>query len=300
MAKVKPHHLNKAIKIRIYPNPQQETFIKQSCGNSRYIYNHFLGISKQSKYTSYQDQTKELTELKQDVATEWLQRSNAQSLQQTLKQLGVGYKRFFKGTSSYPTFKKRSNGGSFTVPQSFKLDPRKNTLTLPKMGPMKAIYHRSLKSFKVKSVAVTMTPTGKYYASLQGEHYIKEAVIDKTITGKVVGHDLGLKDMLISSDGKSTNLVKPLRAYINSQEQLGKLQSQLAKKSKGSVRYKKLRLRIAKLHEHITNQRKDFIHKLSHTLVSENQANFFETLCVKEMVKTSRMAKPILDAGWLE
>jgi len=149
---------------------------------------------------------------------EWLKIGPSASLQQSLKDLETSYKRFFKGIANYPTFKKRVNGGSFRLPQHFGINVRRSSITIPKLKtPIKAVFHRSLKNFLVKSITISRTPSGKYYASLQGELKAKEPTPSKVITGVVAGHDLGLKQLSVYSDGTSSALsgwVKPLGRLV--------------------------------------------------------------------------------------
>jgi len=293
--------INKAFRVRIYPTKDQAQFIKQSCGNSRFIYNYGLELrskayQKDKTSLSYKDTAAVLKPLKQ--INPWLALGPAAALQQSLRDLDIAYTRFFKGHGRYPKFKCRTSGGSFRIPQHFNINTKHNNITLPKVSaPIKAVFHQSLKDFKVKSMTISVTPSGKYYASLQGEYKAKELRPSKVISGSVVGHDLGLNKLLISSDGSSST---PLKAYVKSQVKPRSLQRSLNKKKRGSVRYNKARIKVARLHEHIGNQRLDYLHKLSSRLVGENQANFFEDLNIKSMTHRSYLAKSILDSGWGE
>lgn len=157
---------HKAYKFRLYPNRQQQQFLAKCFGCSKFVYNHFLRLTTDvyadcKKSLRYKEWAKLLTSLKKEF--EWLKEVNSQSLQQTLKDLETAYVRFFQGLAKFPTFKKRSNRQLFRVPQYFYMT-ESATLKLPKMPPIKIVIHREIER-KIKSVTISKTPSGKYYAS---------------------------------------------------------------------------------------------------------------------------------------
>ena len=294
--------IQKSFKYRIYPTAEQERAFASHFGQARFVYNHFLreridyyaenkGGEKQS--LNYHDTSKMLTELKKDPEFFWLKGSNAQSLQQSLRHLDTAYTRFFKGKTEFPKFKKKGNKQSVSIPQKFYIDTEVQKLRIPKMAPLKIVLHRPTEG-KMKSVTIFKMPSGRYFASILCEIKID---VEPKQAGKEIGIDLGLKSFLVTSDGETINSPKFLR---QSEKKLKRLQRQLSKKVKGSNRRNKARIKVACIHERITNQRNDFLHKLSHRLVAENQGIFAESLNVKGMVKNHCLAKSISDAAWSE
>lgn len=294
--------INKAFRYRIYPSEDQKKTLINKFGQARFVYNYFLrkridyyaaNKGKEKQSLNYHDTAKMLTELKQQAEFPWLNESNSQSLQQSLRDLDAAYSHFFNDGARFPVFKKKRNKQSFRVPQFFTLDTEHGCLQIPKMKPIKTIFHRKPEG-TAKSITISMSPSGKYFASVFCE-------IEKTIKpkrrGSQIGIDLGLKSFLVTSNGERIEAPKLLRT---SEQKLKHLQRRLSRKKKGSQNRNKARIKVACLHEKITNQRNDFLHKLSHRLVSKNQAIFAENLNVKGMVKNHCLAKSVSDSGWGE
>ena len=283
---------NKAYKFRLYPNQEQQQFLAKCFGCSRFLYNHFLRLTTDvyadcQKSLRYQEWAKLLTSLKKEF--EWLKEVNSQALQQTLKDLETAYSRFFKGLAKFPTFKKRSNRQSFRVPQHFSIT-EKGKLKLPKMSPIKMVIHREIKG-DIKNVTVSKTPSGKYYASIVTELDIPKAPLN----GKKIGMDLGIKDFCITN--KPEKFENP-RYFQRSLRRLKIRQRRLSRKVKGSNNKRKARVRVAKIHEKVANQRLDYQHKISLKLTGENQVISCEDLNIKGMVKNRKLAKQISDVAW--
>ena len=294
--------INKAYDFRIYPTKAQAVEFAHHFGQARFVYNFFLrkridfyvaNKGKEKQGLNYCDTAKMLTGLKKQPETLWLQESNAQVLQQSLRQLDVAYNNFFNNRAAFPKFKKKQVKQSLTVPQGFKFDPEKRQLVIPKMTPFKIVNHREVEG-TIKHVTIKKNPSGKYFACLACE-------IEKTVkpkrTGGEVGIDLGIKTFLVTSENES---VEPPKLLRKSEEKLKRLQRLLSRKVKGSNRRNKAKIKVARIHETISNQRKDFLHKLSYRLVSENQAIYAEDLNVKGMVANHCLAKSIADASWSE
>lgn len=234
-----------------------------------------------------------LPELKKMEEFAWLSEIPSQVLQESVLNLDKAFKRFFKGLGGYPRFKKKSSGGSFQLPQ-----PK-----LRMQGENKALLHLPLlKSWArvdlyreidgvVKGATITKSPSGKWELSLV-VHGRKEKL---RVTSHMVGIDLGLKDFAINSNGVKTKAPNYLR---KAEVRLKRAQRSLSRKQKGSNNFKKQKLKIARLHELVSNQRKDFVHKLSRRIVDENQVICLETLRVKNMVRNRHLSKSISDAGW--
>ena len=283
---------NKAYKFRLYPNQEQQAFLAKCFGCSRFVYNHFLRLTTDvyadcKKSLRYKEWAKLLTHLKKEF--EWLKEVNSQSLQQTLKDLESAYVKFFKGKAKFPKFKKRSNKQSFRVPQHFSIR-EKGKLKVPKMTSIKMVIHREIEG-QIKSVTISKTASGKYYASIVTELEIPKAHLN----GERIGLDLGLKDFVITS--KPEKFPNP-RYFQRSLRGLKIRQRRLSRKIKGSNNRKKARVIVAKIHEKVANQRLDYQHKISLKLTCENQAISCEDLNIKGLVKNRKLAKQISDVAW--
>ena len=286
----------RARKYRIYPTNSQKELIHKHCGSVRFLYN----LALETKTMAYlgskvnlsrYDLQKQVVDLKKELP--WLKETNSQSLQVALLDLDTAYSNFFKGRADFPKFKKKSNRGSFNVPQNVIV--KNNLLIIPKFKEgIKIKLHRDLVG-TIKQATISFTPTGKYFVSIlcdTGE----ESPVKKPIEEKnTIGVDLGIKDFLVTSEGEVIDNPKFLR---NSIQRLKVLQRRASKKQKGSNNRKKANLKVAILHEKITNQRKDFLHKVSTQLIRENQTICLETLSVKNMVKNHNLAQAISDASW--
>lgn len=294
--------INKAFQYRLYPTVEQGKILASHFGQARFVYNYFLrkridyyaankGHEKQS--LNYHDTAKMLTELKQQPKFAWLKESNSQSLQQSLRHLDTAYSHFFNDSFKFPGFKKKSRKQSFSVPQHFNIDTKTKLLYIPKLTPIKIVLHRPIEG-RMKSVTISKTPSGKYFTSVLCE-------IEKTVkpkqTGGEIGIDIGIKSFAVTSKGERIDAPKFLR---QSEEKLTRLQRLLSRKVKGSNKRNKMRIKVARIHDKISNQRNDFLHKLSHRIVSENQAIFAENLYVKGIMANRCLAKSVSDAGWSE
>jgi len=300
--------VNKAYKFRIYPDEMQKVFFAKHFGCVRFVYNHLLATRSNAYKNdgvsmSGMECKKLIPLLKKQDDYKWLKEVNSQSLQEAALNLEKSYKRFFDKSikAGYPSFKKKGNRESFSVPQHFSVDVQHNKIFIPKLKTgIKTVFHRSLKQVeKMCAITISMTPSGRYYASISVEEVVRhnKPVSKVARTTKTVGIDLGIKDFLIESNGAKINAPKCLR---KSEHKLAKAQRRLSRKQKGSLNYKKQRLRVAALYEKVANQRKDFLHKESKRIVSENQVIYLETLNVKGMMKNRHLSKAISDCGWSE
>ncbi len=282
---------NKAYKFRLYPNQEQQIFLAKCFGCSRFVYNHFLRLTTDvytdcKKSLRYKEWAKLLTSLKKEF--EWLKEVNSQALQQSLKDLETAYVRFFKGLAKFPRFKRRSNKQSFRVPQHFSITEDEK-LQLPKMTPLKMIIHREIEG-QIKSVTISQTSSGKYYASIVTECELPSS----PLKGEKIGLDLGLKEFAITS--KPEKFENP-RYFQRSLRGLKIRQRRLSRKDKDSKNRNKARIRVAKIHEKVANQRLDYQHKISLKLTCENQTISCEDLNIKGMVKNRKLAKQISDVA---
>lgn len=288
--------ITKTYKYRLYPSLQQEELLAKHFGCTRFVYNKFLALRQEQyrltgKSDNYYTQSNLLTQLKKEQEYKWLKDVNAQSLQHSLRHLEIAYTRFFTGKGGYPKFKKKNNRNSFTVPQFITL--KDNKLFIPKFkNGIKIKLHRELQS-KILFATISKTPTNKYFVSIT----VKQEYNSKEPTCKEVGIDLGIKDLVITSNGEKFKNNKYLLKY---EKELKKAQQHLSRKKNGSNRYEKQILKVALIHEKIANCRSDVLHKISHKLVINNDVVYIEDLNVKYMLKNHKLAKSISDCSFYE
>lgn len=281
-------------KFRLKPTKEQQELLNKHFGSVRWTYNYFLNQRKQEylnnkKSINYYDQAKELTELKRQEETEWLKETNSQSLQYSLKCLDQAYQNFFNKRTQFPRFKSRKSKNSFTVNQHVKNEGK--LIRFPKFNEgIKMIMEREIKG-KIKKATLSRTPTGKYFVSILTE--LEYQSVSKT--NQSVGIDLGLKDFLVLSNGTKIKNHRFLKHY---ERQLKLHQKHLSRKTYKSNRYERQRLKVAKIHEKITNSRMDLIHKTTSSLISDFDKIYLEDLNVKGMMKNHRLAKSIGDVSW--
>ena len=287
--------INRSYKFRLYPNKTQLDLLSRHFGCARFVYNYFLNQRKEQyrltgKSDNYYAQCKSLTELKKQKETEWLKEVSAQTLQFAIKCLEVAYINFFKKRAKFPKFKSKHSKNRFTISQYAYIS--NNRLFIPKFkGGIKCRIHREIKG-KIGRVTVSKTPSGKYFVSVfTEEEYITP--IEKS--GKSVGVDLGLKDFLITSEGEIFKNNRYTRKY---EKKLANAQRHLSRKKKDSRGFENKRLKVAKLHEKISNSRSDYLHKCSISLVRRYDTICIEDLNVKGMVRNHHLAKSISDASW--
>lgn len=281
----------KAYKYRLYPTNFQKELIAKHIGSCRFVYN----LALETKISAYLgskhnfspfDLIKQLPDLKKECV--WLKEVNSQSLQQSIHNMDIAFKLFFKG-AGFPKFKSKHKGTqSFSVPQNVIIE--NNLLIIPKFKKGISIrLHRPTKGI-IKSATISISPTGKYFASILCDTGIEtptKALITESTT---IGIDLGLKDFAVSSEGE----VFPNPKYLlKAQSKLKYIQRKYSK-NKG----KRTKQRLALLHEKVANQRKDFLHKVSTILIRENQTIALETLAVQNMVKNHNLAQAINDVSW--
>ncbi len=290
----------KAYKYRFYPNNQQKIQIAKTFGCCRFVYNQTLAYrkdiyEKEKKSVSKTDCNNYCNrELKKKY--EWLKEVDKFSLTNAIYSMDAAYQKFFKERAGYPKFKsKHNNHKSYTTNftnGNIAVDFQNSKVKLPKLKGVRVKLHRNFTG-QIKSATVSQVPSGKYYVSILVETENKEMPHTK----KKIGLDLGIKDLCITSDGMKYENPKTIRKY---ERKLTKLQRQLAHKKKGRSNYQKKRREIALCHEKITNTRKDYLHKVSHGIISENQVIVSESLRIKNMVKNHHLAKSITDVSWNE
>ncbi len=281
----------KAFKYRIFPTESQKELIAKHIGHSRYVYNLALEtknaayISAKHNYSAF-DLIKQLPELKKECP--WLKEVNSQSLQQAIQNMDIAFKNFFKG-ADFPKFKSKHKGKqSFSIPQNVIV--KNDLLIIPKFKEgIKMSLHRPTKG-TIKSATISITPTGKYFVSILCDTNIEMPIKVPITESTTIGIDLGIKDFAITSEGEVFENPKYLR---KAQSKLKYVQRKYSK-----YKGKRTKQRLALLHEKVVNKRKDFLHKLSSKLISENQTIALETLAVKNMVKNHNLAQAISDVSW--
>ncbi len=267
--------------------------LAKSFGSCRFFFNYALNLTSQTyketgKGLSRNEIINLLPGLKKEY--EWLKEPPSQALQQVALNLSSAFLNFFEGRGRYPRFKKKQNRQSIRLPQGCKLED--DYIRLPKIGKVFCKISRQ-PTGKLKSVTVSQTPSGQYYASCLFDNGAENP--KPSIEGKVVGIDLGISDFAITSDGSKHGSPSYYRKH---EQKLSKKQKELSRKQKGSNNRRKARVKVARVHEKITRCREDFLHKLSRNLVDDNQVCVVENLAVKNMVKNPKLAKSISDAGW--
>ncbi len=290
----------KAYKYRIYPNKEQKIQIAKTFGCCRFVYNQTLAYRKEKYGNSKESVTKTgcnnycNRELKKKY--EWLKEADKFALTNAIYNMDAAYQKFFKGHAGYPKFKsKHDNYKSYTTNftnGNIAADFGHGKIKLPKLKTVKAKLHRKFTG-KIKSATISQVPSGKYYVSV----LVETNQPQMQHTDKNIGLDLGIKDLCITSDGEKYENPKTIKRYG---KKLAKLQRQLAHKEKKSKNYYKQRRKIALCHEKIRNARKDYLHKVSHEIISENQVIVSENLQIRNMVKNHHLAKSITDASWYE
>src|SRR2546428_2563933 len=289
----------KAYKYRFSPSPEQKRLLAQTFGCCRYVYNWALRQRTDAYYQHgerlyYEGTAQRLVLLKKQEETMWLNTVSSVPLQQALRHLDQAFRTFFQCRAQYPSFKKKRNQQAATY-ASNAFTWKGHHLTLAKMdAPLEITWHRPLPDgCKPSSVTITQDEAERYFVSILVEEDIKPL----EVTPKMVGLDLGLKSMVITSDGQTSGNPK---FFAKDEKKLAKAQRRHAKKKKGSKNRAKARLKVARIHKKIADRRRDSQHQLSTHIIRENQVVCVESLAVKNMVQNHCLAKAISDVGWSE
>lgn len=290
--------LNKAYKFRIYPNEKQKVLINKTIGCTRFIYNKMLS----DKIDYYNETNKQLnnTPAQYKKEYEWLKEVDSLALANAQLNLQKAYKNFFRDKKvGFPKFKsKKNNNKSYTTNNqrdSVRLIDNNKKIILPKLKGVKIKCHRTIKQFElIKSCTVSLSSTGKYYISILVE-YCKDIIKVSPKIENTIGLDFSMKDMLVDNNGKKANYPY---YYYKYQEKLAKEQRKLSRKKKGSNNRNKQRIKVAKIHEKISNLRMDFQHKLSRKYVNEFDIICIEDIDMRNMSKLLNFSKKTLDNGF--
>ncbi|PRY41876.1 putative transposase [Spirosoma oryzae] len=291
----------KAYKYELAPTPEQANHLNRIMGSCRFVYNLALDtkIHAYTKGVSVNcfELMKQLTDLKAEY--DWLYESPTHALQHAISNLDNAFTNFFKGRAKFPRFKSKKHKQSFHIPQGVKVDWEKGSVFLPKLKWVKLIVSRQFVG-SIRNATVSKTPTGKFLVSVLVETGADVPAKRPMSHETAVGVDVGLKTFATLSDG--TSIANP-KLLFHSLKRLRVEQRTLKRRSKKGAKaqskgYHKQRLVVAKLHEKVSNQRKDFLHKASTAIVKEYDTIVLEDLNVAGMVKNRHLSRAISDVGW--
>ena len=287
----------KAFKYELFPNEEQQIKLNKTFGCVRFVYN--WGLNEKSKAYSTDkvnincfELINRLTELKKQEEYIWLKEIHSQPLQMALRNLDNAFTNFFKKRAKFPNFKKKSRNQSFQYPQGVKIENGK--VFLPKIGWVDFDNHREILG-EIKTVTVSKTPTGRYFVSILCDTKLTIPNKKQVDINTSVGVDLGIKNFAILSNGKVFENQKHLTKKL---KQLRIEQRKLQRCKKGSKNREKQRIKVATIHEKITNQRLDYIHKISYYLTENFDTICMEDLNIKGMMQNHKLARSIGEQGW--
>lgn len=309
----------KSYKFRLYPNKKQAELINKTIGCARFVFNYTLAQQKkidnmwyivEEMYQSGQlsqnnwkgsffnkiDSEKALTKLKKNHP--FLKEVDSTALQSAVSNVDDAYSRYYNKLGGKPKFKSKKNEiqsykSKFNkTPKGGSIRIEGNHIQLPKLGLVKFAKSREVLG-NIKNATIRRTPSGKYFVSIT----CKVEIDELPKTNKKIGIDVGLKDFAITSDGEILGNPKYFR---KSEKRLVKLQKDLSRKVYGSNNWYKNKIKVAKLHEKINNQKTDFLQKFSTKLINENQVIAIEDLRISNMLKNHNLAKAISEVSWYE
>ena len=301
-----------AFKFQLRPNGQQERDMRRFAGACRFVFNRALALQNENhetgnKYIPYTKMASWLIEWKSDTETQWLKEAPSQPLQQSLKDLERAYKNFFQKRAAFPRFKKRGQNEAFRYPQGVKLDQTNSRISLPKLGWIRYRNSREVTG-EVKNVTISLS-CGKWYISIQTEYEVSEPSHNAV---SMVGLDAGVTKLATLSDG---TVYQPVNSFKASQRRLAMLQRKLSRKVKFSASWQKQKRKIQRLHSHIANIRRDYLHNVTSEISKNHAMIVIEDLKVSNMSKSAKgtakqhgrnvraksgLNRSILDQGWYE
>jgi putative transposase len=298
--------INKAYKFRLYPNKEQQELINKTFGCNRLVYNYYLNKKKEeyennNKNISCFECIKDL--LKIYVNYPFLKEIDSMSLRCSLFDLDNAYQKFFKEKIGYPKYKQRNSKNSYRtnyikntykgkIYENIKLDLINKTITLPKLKEVKIRGYRKIKEIKGRIINATISKEkdNKYYVSVLFE---EDIIVKQMIPTSIIGIDLGIKDLVITSNYEKYQNEKNIQKY---EKRIKRKQKELSRKIKDSNNYYKTKQKIAKLYHKLTNARKYIIHKITKEIIDKNDIIVTENLKIKNMIKNHTIAKSLTDA----
>jgi putative transposase len=281
------------VKFRIYPTGKQQRSLAHQFGCARWIWNRSLEDT-QRKYRetgrglTFFQMADKLPSLKKEL--DWLKAADSQVLQSSVRNLAAAFQNFFEKRARYPRFKAKRGKQSIQYPQ--RVTVKNGKIYLPKVGHVTVVAHREIIG-KIKTVTVMKNPCGHYYASIWSEDCVEVPPI--STIGKAVGVDVGITNIAITSDGSKFDNPRWIK---KAQRNLKRKQQSLSRKKDGSKGFERARLIVARVHERVLNQRRDYLHKISNKIISDNQAVIVEDINVKGITANHNLAKAVFDAGW--
>ncbi len=292
----------KAYKFRLYPNDIQAELINKTLGCTRFVYNYYLDKKKKlyseskTKMSCFQC-IKDIKELNKEYL--WLKEADSMALRCVLFDLDNAFKKSFQG-SGYPKFKSRNNPKNAYrtnfVNDNIRIDLLNKIVRLPKLKYIKISGYRNLKNLdgRIINATVSKESNGKYYVSVLIE---EEIYSEERIPTSIVGIDLGIKDIVVTSNGEKYANDKVMSKY---EQRIKRYQRQLSKKVKKSNNYQKLKTKIAVLYSKMNNARKHITHKITNSLIKQNDIIVTEKLHIQNMMRNHKLAKSISDVIWDE
>ncbi|MDG4657617.1 IS200/IS605 family element RNA-guided endonuclease TnpB [Ectobacillus antri] len=287
--------VNKAYKFRLYPNKKQEILIAKTIGCSRFVFNHFLAkwndtYKETGKGLTYNSCSSQLTQLKKELV--WLKEVDSIAIQSSLKNLADAYSRFFKKQNDKPRLKSKKNKvQSYTTKHTNgNIAIVGNKIKLPKLGLVRFAKSREVEG-RIINATIRRNPSGKYFVSILVETEVQEL----SKNNSTVGVDLGLKSFAILSNGTTYSNPKFFRTL---EEKLAKAQHILSRRTKGGSNWNKQRIKVARIHEKITNARTDYLQKISTEIIKNHDVVGIEDLQVSNMLKNHKLAKAISEVSW--
>lgn len=296
----------RAIKYELRPNATQRSLINRTCGCCRFVYNNALAFARENKVSNYA-LIKRLPQLKAE--NEWLKEVPSQALQQSIIDLGKAFRNKWNGHNGWPVFHRKGNNESFRIPVPCTIDYSRYRVSIPKLGSVKFYRDKPIDQSRIHSFTVSRTTTDRYYISILYEAPDRIPLNN----GQAVGIDVGVKSFAVCSDGV---VFENQKYYTSELKRLRILQRTMARrydKSKNiyddngrkigerepqSKNWHKAKAAVAKCHERIRNQRRDYLNKVSSLIASEYSTVCVESLNVKGMVKNRHLARAISDCGW--
>lgn len=276
-------------KFRLYPTDEQKVLLSKHFGSVRFVYNWYLDYNQKQyttnhKYVGWMSLVPSNDYKKLKEENPWLKEINSQSLLSVLSHCDKSFQRFFKHISGYPKFKsKKIHRDSFECSQGTELDFKHSKIKIPKFkkdGGIKCIFSRKVKKGKIGTSTISRNPSGQYFISFIIHTDEKEIpMINKSSIEKkeCISIDFGLKHFLTLSNGEKIDSPEYFKHAL---EKLEREQRKFSKKQKGSNNKEKQRVKVAKIHQHISNQRNDFLHKLSTCIANENQV---KAVCIEDL-----------------